>query len=101
MILFKILGFLAALFFIYVLIGSMTVRLHYALAKRCPDWTFLSWVNDQWDLTFPNEKYLAIWPWYYFRLVFWSLGAFIRAVVRISGVSNLDYNSGSGDTVTK
>lgn len=101
MLLLRILGFLALLFCVYVFIGAMTVRLHYALAKRCPDWTFLSWVHDDWGTTFPNEMYLAFWPIYYVKLIGWSFGGFIRAVVRITGVSNLSYYNENQDTLKK
>ncbi len=101
MLLLRILGSLALLFFVYVFIGAMTVRLHYALAKIRPNWTFLSWVHEGWGTTFPNEIYLALWPIYYVNLMCWSFGGFIRAVVRITGVSNLRYYNENQDTVKK
>lgn len=92
-----VLAFVAA----YLFFGVITVRFHYAIARRLPKWSFLKWVNTGWNESFSNELYFSLWPSYWVQLIVWSVVALFLYIMKISGVSTLKYHQTTEDTLEK
>jgi hypothetical protein len=85
----------------YLFVGVITVRFHYAIARRFPKWSFLKWVNVGYPESFPNELYFSLWAYYWFQLAAWIVVASFSYFIRISGVSTLKYHQTPKDTLEK